>query len=741
MIIMYEIAGRAATNRETKILKLRLENLEKPYILSYTAAAALACVSVVALPRVLGIGTLQAVLISLMIFLICVYKIFEEKSEGEPLKKNIAKDLLYARIQEITVKKAVLSGSLDLNNASFFCFEISWNKLLIVSRNVINHHFTKHLIFDSLNDSDGGNSSTAGEKDVSLKSLNFPSDEFTIAIAPESGVILSIKTSANKIECSQSSNFCGAECHRDCEIIDATTDYFLKMPDEKYFSKAYESVNINKKSVIFNELAGIFAGGLIFYGLGYDATYGAALGWAASHTMTLFMVLLFDGPGIYDYYVNYLICELKPWQYQSESEHSRKLRSAFIIINTIILFGLIYISEPGLSYLAILAISFAMSIVLVFIPLLHISSAQTFMIELACLLTLYLIGFREAAVQGFMIICLIMLLIGLADKQHKIGMAFLKLFFGAGTQDENNSSISSALRKTPIVNSYKLYLKYIFSLLTAFLIITVFLPALPDLLYSHSSGGFSASPIVEPAGKIIEAKSCGIKFVFIPAGSFMMGSADTDSSNSDERPVHKVTISKGFYLSATEITQKQWLAAMGLPAPCKFKGDDLPVESVSWNDCMDFVNKMNETEKKEIYRLPTEAEWEYACRAKSTQKYCCGDDAAMAGEYAWHFDNSNNSTHPAGSKKPNAWGLYDMHANVWEWCMDNYAKYMPFDLIDPRGPVLNSSPDDKKVIRGGGWYNPSNGCTSSNRDAAAQGRRSSDIGMRLLKIDDSGINK
>ncbi|HNY10178.1 MAG TPA: SUMF1/EgtB/PvdO family nonheme iron enzyme [Candidatus Wallbacteria bacterium] len=202
-----------------------------------------------------------------------------------------------------------------------------------------------------------------------------------------------------------------------------------------------------------------------------------------------------------------------------------------------------------------------------------------------------------------------------------------------------------------------------------------------------------------------------------------------------------MTISKGFYLSATEITQKQWLNVMGEPAPCKFKGDDLPAESVSWNDCMEFVKKINGAAQKDIYRLPTEAEWEYACRANSPQKYCFGASDSGIDEYAWHFDNSNNKTHPVGTKKPNAWGLYDMHANVWEWCLDSYAPYMPVELSDPRGPTLNPSPDDKKVIRGGGWYNPKYGCTSSNRDAAPQSRKSSDMGMRLLKVSDDGANK
>jgi len=300
--------------------------------------------------------------------------------------------------------------------------------------------------------------------------------------------------------------------------------------------------------------------------------------------------------------------------------------------------------------------------------------------------------------------------------------------------------VIQALRKISVINVVNLYLKCIFSVLTAFLIIAYFMPALPDILRSHSSKIFSKSATGERREKPGYTNEFGINFVFIPAGSFNMGSIYVNAGF-DEKPAHKVTITNGFYLSATEITQKQWRAVMGRSAPCKFKGDDLPADSVSWNDCMDFVNKMNEVEKKKIYGLPTEAEWEYACRAKSSTQYCFGDETDVVDEYGWHFGNSNNAPHPVGLKKPNAWGLYDMHGNVWEWCLDNYAEYMPFELIDPRGPVLNASDDDKKLIRGGGWYNPQDGCTSTNRDAAAPSKRSSDMGMRLLKIDGGGSNK
>lgn len=172
-----------------------------------------------------------------------------------------------------------------------------------------------------------------------------------------------------------------------------------------------------------------------------------------------------------------------------------------------------------------------------------------------------------------------------------------------------------------------------------------------------------------------------LKLVRIPAGSFMMGS---NNGNNDEWPEHKAVIPKPFYMGATEVTRAQWKAVMGSdPSFLKFiKDDNLPVEQVLWEEAMEFCKKLTETEKAKgnlpegyEYRLPLEAEWEYCCRAGSTTKYCFGDDENMLGEYAWFYGNSDLKTHPVGTKKPNAWGLYDMHGNVQEWCMDAFYQY------------------------------------------------------------------
>ena len=183
----------------------------------------------------------------------------------------------------------------------------------------------------------------------------------------------------------------------------------------------------------------------------------------------------------------------------------------------------------------------------------------------------------------------------------------------------------------------------------------------------------------------------GIEFVLIQPGSFMMGSED---GRGNEKPVHKVEITKPYYLSRYPVTQLQWEGVMR-KNPSKFKGKEYPVERVSWRDVQAFLKKLKQGEG--VYRLPTEAEWEYACRAGTTTAYSFGEKASELNEYAWYSDNSNGSTHPVGQKKPNPWGLYDIHGNVWEWVQDWYASdyYGQFQnqtAIDPQGPENGAYP-------------------------------------------------
>jgi formylglycine-generating enzyme required for sulfatase activity len=208
--------------------------------------------------------------------------------------------------------------------------------------------------------------------------------------------------------------------------------------------------------------------------------------------------------------------------------------------------------------------------------------------------------------------------------------------------------------------------------------------------------------------------SIGMEFVLIPAGSFMMGAdKNFEDTVDNETPRHRVSISKPFYLGKYEVTQAQWTAVMG-NNPSNFKGRrSNPVEQVSWNDAQAFIKRLNQKEGHNRYRLPTEAEWEYAARAGTTGRYSFGDDAGQLGRYAWCGENYNSgSTHPVGQKKPNAWGLYDMHGNVLEWVQDRYGDYSNSSVTDPTGPSSGSD----RVSRGGGWFFNPQGCRTAVRD-------------------------
>lgn len=227
-----------------------------------------------------------------------------------------------------------------------------------------------------------------------------------------------------------------------------------------------------------------------------------------------------------------------------------------------------------------------------------------------------------------------------------------------------------------------------------------------------------------------EVDFLGIKFVPILAGEFYMGSPANEKGRWDaEGPVHYVKIQKPFYLGIYPVTQQQWKMFMG-KNPSSFKGDNLPVEHVSWEDIQSFIKKLNEKEGSNKYRLPSEAEWEYAARAGTKTRYCFGDDESELPDYAWYSDNSEKRTHPVGQKKPNQWGLYDMHGNVWEWVQDRLHGSYDGALAD--GSVWEEENGSHRIHRGGSWFRDARYCRSAFRNAP--GFRPVTLGFRLLRV-------
>ena len=254
--------------------------------------------------------------------------------------------------------------------------------------------------------------------------------------------------------------------------------------------------------------------------------------------------------------------------------------------------------------------------------------------------------------------------------------------------------------------------------------------------------------------------SIGMKFVPIPSGTFKM--FDEDHAGQCQ---HEVSLSKSFHLGMTQVTQSQYEQVMG-NNPSYFQGyavaerdsSEFPVERISWDDAVEFCRRLSELpeEKKagRIYRLPTEAEWEYACRAGSDTQFSYGDDYDydLADQYCWfktnsgvfeaeiHGDSEGNRPHPVALKKPNAWGLYDMHGNVWEWCSDWYGEYAEGAITDPLGPETPQK-WEQRVSRGGGFGDDPYEGTSAGRGRRGPSWRLGDQGFRVALSSPSGIPK
>lgn len=222
-----------------------------------------------------------------------------------------------------------------------------------------------------------------------------------------------------------------------------------------------------------------------------------------------------------------------------------------------------------------------------------------------------------------------------------------------------------------------------------------------------------------------------LEMVWIPAGTYRMGSpVDEPDRWDDEGPQRQVTLTRPFYMGKYEITQAQWQAVMG-NNPSYFGGNNHPVERVSWNDAQAFIQKLNQLGQG-TFRLPTEAEWEYACRAGTSTRYYWGDDLdySQIGNYAWYQENSSYQTQDVGMKLPNAWGLHDMSGNVWEWCQDWYGAYSTNQQVDPVGAASGTD----RVLRGGGWGDLKEDCRSACRYWYKAGEADDYIGLRVVLI-------
>ena len=215
--------------------------------------------------------------------------------------------------------------------------------------------------------------------------------------------------------------------------------------------------------------------------------------------------------------------------------------------------------------------------------------------------------------------------------------------------------------------------------------------------------------------------------VYVSGGTFTMGATSEQGSEAydNEKPTHSVTLSS-YYICKYEVTQALWQAVMG-SNPSYFEGDNLPVENVSWNDCQTFIKRLNSYTGRN-FRLPTEAEWEFAARGGNYSRHYKYSGSNYIGDVAWYTDNSGSRTHSVGTKRANELGLYDMSGNVFEWCSDQYGPYDSYSQTDPLGP--NGWSD--RVLRGGCWNDRTGDCRSSNRYGGTPDDGGSDSGLRLI---------
>jgi formylglycine-generating enzyme required for sulfatase activity len=287
--------------------------------------------------------------------------------------------------------------------------------------------------------------------------------------------------------------------------------------------------------------------------------------------------------------------------------------------------------------------------------------------------------------------------------------------------------------------------KLLFAVPSGFVITALTLTATLGALVRHKDNKEFAGTNQSRPGASVVKNRIGMELIRIPSGVFMMGS----EKNADEKPVHRVSISKDFYMGKTEVTQGQWraiirttvseqrdkvLAAARLPLRPPLsnlvgEGDDYPMYYVSWEDAQEFIRKLNQTNDGYTYRLPTEAEWEYACRASKTGAEDARDFASMS----WYRDNSDNQTHPVGTKRPDSFGLYDMRGNVDEWCEDWY--HDNYNGAPANGTAwLTRGAQEIRVLRGGSWLGAVSDLRSTARNAGNPSGHDHFVGFRVVAV-------
>lgn len=255
---------------------------------------------------------------------------------------------------------------------------------------------------------------------------------------------------------------------------------------------------------------------------------------------------------------------------------------------------------------------------------------------------------------------------------------------------------------------------------------------------ANRDSGAAVSSMISPSPSFPEPPVPGeikmhesIAMVWCPPGSFLMGSPDSEQGRRADETQHRVTVTKGFWIGKCEVTQAQWQAIMG-GTPSPVQGDALPVDRVSWEDCQEFIQRLNAKGGGGFY-LPTEAEWEYACRAGSESAFCFGQEPSSLRNFAWFKENAENVLHEVGKQHGNAWNIQDMHGNAWEWCQDWYAPYAGQDTNDYAGPADGES----RVRRGGAVSCGANDCRSAARGICPPQARLNMNGFRLCRAEAS----